>query len=66
MTEDKSDHSFSDIVMQRLSPDTRELWAPMADHFERDGPESAKIYLDAERDRLEGNVRSLLEEFRGS
>ena len=66
MAEDKSDHSFSEMVTQQLSPDTRELWAPMADYFDRDGPEAARTYLDAERDRLEGNVRALLEEFKGS
>ena len=33
----------------------------MADYFERDGPEAVRTYLDAERDRLEGNVRGLLE-----
>ena len=65
MAEEESDRSFSEMVTQQLSPDTRELWVPMADYFDRDGPEDARTYLDAERDRLEGKLRVLLEEFRG-
>ena len=64
MPEEQSNHSFSQKVTQQLTPDTRELWTPMADHFDREGPEAVKTYLDAERDRLEGNVRSLLERFK--
>ena len=66
MTEDKSSHLFSQMVTQQLNPDTRELWAPMADYLDREGPEAVRTYLDAERDRLEGNVRALLEQFEGS
>ena len=66
MAEERSNHSFSEIVTQQLTADTRELWAPMADQFDREGPEAVKTYLDAERDRLEGTVRSLLEQFKGS
>ena len=58
-------HSFSEMVTQELTPETRELWTSMADYFIREGPEAVKIYLDAEKDRLEGNVKSLLKEFRG-
>ena len=36
----------------------------MADYFEREGPEAVKTYLDAARDGLEDNVRSLLEQFK--
>lgn len=61
MPEDRPSASFSQGVEQQLSPDIRELWTPMADYFERDGPEAVRTYLDAERDRLEGNVRGLLE-----
>ncbi len=64
MPEEQSNHSFSQKVTQQLTPDTRELWTPMADYFDREGPEAVKTYLDAERDRLEGNVRSLLERFK--
>ena len=56
--------SFSEAVAQQLAPDTRELWAPMADSFDREGPEAVKTYLDAERERLESNVRSLLEQYK--
>ena len=64
MPEQQPSQSFSQKVTQQLKPDTRELWTPMADHFDREGPEAVKTYLDAERDRLEGNVRSQLEQFK--
>ena len=54
------------MVTQQLTPDTRELWAPMADYFDREGPEAVKTYLDAEMELLEGNIRHLLEQFKGS
>ena len=66
MPDNNSNHSFSQMVTQQLSPDTRELWTPMGDYFDREGPEAVKTYLDTEKDRLEGNVRSLLEQFKGS
>lgn len=65
MAEEESDRSFSEMVTQQLSLDTRELWVSMADYFDRDGPEAARTHLDAERSRLEGNLRDLLEEFKG-
>ena len=66
MPESQSGHSFSQKVTQQLTPDTRELWTPMADQFDREGPEAVKTYLDAARDQLEDNVRSLLEQFKES
>ena len=66
MPDEKPNRSFSDMVTQQLTPETRELWAPMADYFDREGPEAVKTYLDAERDRLENRVRNLLEQFEGS
>ena len=66
MTEEKSNHSFSGMVSQQLTPDTRELWEPMADYFNREGPEAVKTYLDAVRDHLEGSVRSQLDQYKGS
>lgn len=64
VTEETSNRSFSEVVAQQLSPETRELWAPMADYFNREGPEAVKTYLDAERERLESHVRNLLDEFK--
>ncbi len=66
MTEDKSNHSFSKMVSNKLDPDIRELWMPMADYFNREGPESVKTYLDAVRSQLEESVRSELEQYKGS
>ena len=63
MPEGKSNRSFSETVARQLAPDTRELWARMADYFDREGPEAVKTYLDAERERLESNVTTLLEQF---
>lgn len=64
MATERSTPSFSQKVTQQLSPDTRELWTPMADCFDREGPEAVKTYLEAVRDQLEGNVRNRLEQFR--
>lgn len=64
MPAETSNRSFSVTVAGQLTPETRELWAPMADYFDREGPEAVKTYLDAERERLEGNVRNLLEQFK--
>lgn len=66
MGEEKSNQSFSEMVSQQLTPETRELWMPMADYFNREGPEAVKTYLDDERVRLENRVRSLLEQYAGS
>lgn len=63
MAADEIERSFSAMVTKDLEPEVRELWAPMADNFEREGPDAVKGYLDAELDRLEGNVRNLLEQF---
>ena len=66
MVEGESSQSFSEIVTQQLPPDVRELRAPMADHFDSGLSEAVKIYLDAVRDQLESNVRSLLDQFEES
>ena len=64
MPDENLNRSFAERVAQRLTPETRELWAPMTDHFEREGPESVKTYLEAERERLESDVRDLLGQFK--
>ena len=63
MPEDNPNRLFSEAVAQQLSLEHRELWTPMADAFERQGPEAVKLYLDAEKVRLENNVRELLDQF---
>ena len=65
MPEEEPIYSFSEMVTQHLPPEDRELWAPIADYFDREGPEAVKTYLDAERDRLENTVRNLLKQFKG-
>ena len=66
MTSQQANRSFIDTTAQQLNPDAKELWMPMADTYSREGPEAVKAYLDAVRDRLESNVKQLLEEFQGS
>ena len=63
MPEETPNRSFSEAVLQRLSEDSRELWVPLADTFNREGPESVTTYLDGEMERLGARVRSLLEDF---
>lgn len=57
---------FTEMVERRLRPEeeaVKELWRPLADRFERDGPEAVQGFLSAERQRLEERVRHLLSEF---
>ena len=58
---------FSGLVGHRLtSEEARSLWIPMAQEFDRDGPDAAKKYLEAEKQRLEEYVKSLLNSIEGS
>jgi hypothetical protein len=56
---------FSETVAKQLeSHETaRELWQPIAENYDQYGPESAREYLDAERQQLKDLIRRLLEEF---
>ena len=56
---------FSETVAKQLeSHETaRELWQPIAEIFDQDGPESAREFLDAHRQQLEDIIQRLLEEF---
>lgn len=50
---------FSELVSRRLVPEgeeVRSLWAPIAQEFDRGGPESAKAWLDAEQQSLKERV----------
>ena len=42
-----------------------ELWRPVAQEFDRGGPEAAKEYLEAERQRLVERVEDLLSQVEG-
>ncbi len=58
---------FSGLVGDRLtSEEARALWTPMAQEFDRDGPDAAKKYLEAERQQLEEYVKSLLNSIKES
>ena len=57
------DARFSDLVEVAFSADqgaTRTLWVPLAQQFERDGPDAARLYLEAQRQQLAGHVKELL------
>ena len=55
--------SFSELV--RLSTATqhegaRDLWVPLRQQFDREGPDAAREYLLAQRQQLVGQVEKLL------
>ena len=57
------DTQFSELVGRRLSSEeSQSLWIPVAQELDRvgGGPDAAKEYLDAERQRLEERVENLL------
>ncbi len=57
------DTLFSELVAKRLSSEeSQSLWIPVAQEFDRvgGGPDAAKKYLDAERQRLVNRVENLL------
>ena len=59
------DTQFSELVGRRLSSEeSQSLWIPIAQELNRvgGGPDAAKEYLDAERQRLEERVKNLLAE----
>lgn len=64
MPDEHSNRQFSQLITQQLPHDIRELWMPMADNFDREGPEAVKIYLDAEQERLKGIIDDLIERFK--
>lgn len=54
---------FSELVGRRLSSEeSRSLWIPVAQELDRvgGGPDAATEYLDAERQRLQERVATLL------
>ena len=63
MPDDNTNQAFSEKVTQQLPPEARELWAPMADSFNSQGPDGVKVYLDATRELLENQVNDLLEQY---
>ena len=56
---------FSELVGEKLASNesARELWQPVAQQFDRSGPEDAWEFLNAEQQRLESQVQRLLNEF---
>ena len=58
---------FSELVEKQLGSDenSRGLWRPIADGFNRAGPDAAKGYLDDEAQRLLERVKKLLGQVEG-
>ena len=57
-------YGFSEAVKSKLEDDAaRELWEPVAQEFNRAGPDAAREYLDAETQRLEEQLKRQLAEF---
>ena len=59
---------FSDLVASAFSADqegAQTLWLPLRDEFERHGPDAVKVYLEAQRQRLIGDVEKLLSQVKG-
>ena len=56
---------FSELVRERLASNesARELWQPVAQEFDRDGPETAGEFLNAQQQQLKEQVQRLLNEF---
>lgn len=62
------DTQFSELVGRRLSSEeSQSLWIPVAQEIDRvgGGPDAAKGYLDAERQRLKERVENLLAQAKG-
>ena len=62
MAKETSSPSFNNMVERYLDGEPRELWIPVADEFERNGPDGAKVYLDIEGQRLEERIKNLISE----
>lgn len=57
-------YRFSEAVRAKLADDAaRELWEPVAQEFNRAGPDAAREYLDAEMQRLREQVQRRFDEF---
>ena len=61
------DPKFSELVGEQLASEeeARSLWMPVAQEFDRGGPDASKEYLDAERQRLEEHILNLLDQVEG-
>ncbi len=62
---DETKPQFSEFVEKQLGADenSRELWRPIADEFNRGGPDAAKGYLEAEAQRLLERVEKSFGQF---
>ena len=62
--DDEQGERFTEVVAGRLSSENaRELWEPIAQEFDRGGPDAALEFLNVEKQNLEGGIQRLLAEF---
>ena len=60
---ERQDVRFSELVARRLESEgeeVRSLWTPIAQEFDRGGPDAAKWDLDARQQSLKARVENLL------
>ena len=60
---EQPDVKFSELVARRLvseGEEVRSLWTPIAQEFDRGGPEAARRHIDAQQQSLKERVESLL------
>ena len=63
MSERNLNRDFSEMVDQRLNPNAKELWRPMAQEFLANGPEAVKGYLEVRRKSYETHISTQLRDF---
>ena len=57
---------FIALVGKRLESageEVRSLWLPIAEEFNRGGPDDAKTYLEAQQQSLQERIETLLSQF---
>lgn len=62
----EQERQFTDLVMRSLphsEPALLGLWRPVAEEFNREGPDAARQYLDDRQEHLTGIIENLLSEF---
>ena len=60
---EQDDVKFSELVARQLvseGEEVRSLWTPIAQEFDRGGPDTARRHLDAQQQSLKERVESLL------
>lgn len=62
----EQERQFTDLVLGSLPPSEPALlglWRPIAEEFNRGGPDVARQYLEDRQTALQGTIQNLLSEF---